>query len=351
MPVVGCCCCEETKETTGLPDALEMAFALLSSGSTGVPSDEAPSGTCGGVDWQVSTAIVDLLTSVVFDYAGTTGGCCWWYSARKEYTYDADDNNTCGGVFTEPAVLFGDAPFEQDYREGSYVYEHCTEAVHLNGDGTWDECIPASPHEFCCDDCPTAAEVRSSTYEEFTGTRISYTPLVGDGGLQICVAGDMVTISGTLTMYMGVISHTGGYYFVNGGRTPGPPPDCDTGAGSFDDETTVSCSGSSTPVAEFPFSMSADLSLVSGANLWEKIKNCTTWEFDYAYGVCGGPPGCWSGGYTCVGPCDILPTSCYVGMGCQDAMGGSVGHISGDAIDQVCLYSYGTLGVTFGDAA
>ncbi len=333
----------------GLPDALQMNFSLLSTGSTGLPSDEAPSGTCGGVDWQVSTAIVDLLTSVVFDYAGAVGNCCWSYHARKDYTFDAGDDNTCGSPFTSPAVLFGDAPFTADYRDGSYLRYEMTENVHFTAPGVYEACTPEDPQVHCCGDCPSVGVVAGTHYEWFDATRISYSPVIGDGLLWICLSDSTVTISGSIQMYLGIIQKVGLYESENAGETGGTLP-CSSNSGTNTDETTVSCTGGASPVAEFPFAMSADLSGVSGATWWEKIKNCTTWQFDYAYGVCGGPPGCAASGETCIGRGEILASNCFPGFQCENGDGVPTTTATDDPVDQICLYSYGTLGVDFADA-
>ena len=339
MPTVGCCCCEETKESVGLPDAIDATFAVLSSGSVGLPSDSA-TGSCGEkTDWQASTALAELLATMTFDYVGTAGGCCWSYAARKSYIFDAGDDNGCGTPFTQEMVNFGDAPFGGDsYRGGNYAVEICTEN---------DPCDPADPTIYCCGDCPAPGDVANTTYEYYEDSKVTYSPVLGDGSLLICLAGTTVTISGTVAMYVAIIERLGAYEFSSGGKISEatPPPPCTEQAEYISDATTVSCDGAS-PIAEFPFAMSADLALVSGANIWEKIKNCTTWEFDYAYGACGAPAVCWGAGYSNVGPCTILAGNCFPAM-----PGLPTYTAADDPSDQICLYSYGTLGVTFADGA
>lgn len=332
-----------------------MSFAILSSGDdTGMPTD-VNMGPCPSGDrwrrWQVSTAIAELLTSITFDYDGSgtaepglCGACCFRYSARKDYTYDAADDNTCGSPFTIPQFLFGDAPFETQYFDGFYQHYKGTESADNEG------CLPCVPPEdpdpTCCWECQDPSDVSGTEFINWDGLEISYTPIIGDASLDICVSGQVVSICGTITMYMGIIGKEGTYAFGSGGTTDGVYPDCPGVPETLEDDTTVGCTADE--IATFPFSMSADLTAVSGANLWEKIKNYTDWQFDYAYGVCGTAVGCTSGTEICIGPVSILP-NCFVFHRCEDCSDTPTTTPGETPADQVCLYNFGTLGVTFAD--
>lgn len=359
MPYKNHCCCCPTKEEAGLPDELTMTLEVVTSGDdTGMPSDSVIlSGVCSEdvyERWSVSTALADALGSILFDYVGTGPGtgdcaqaCCFNYEGRASYTFDP--GNALGSGYDSPTVPLGDAPFTDLYLDGFHNYYECTEAVE-NQDFdtcTYDACDnPPGP---CCQGCPDPATIYGTLLDSWDGVQIEFSPLFGVANLTICINGQVVTICGTIEVHEAYTRREGGETYERGGISNSVepcPPSGDLHTTSFT-EAAYSLNGG-LPIATFPFSMTADLSVVSGATIWDKIKNYIDWRFDYAYAACSTNYGCGSDETICIGPCEILP-NCFVQLPtCENREDcNPLNTVHGGAVDEQCLYNYGTMAATF----
>lgn len=356
-----CCCDCPTKESVGLPDVITGAFTLLSSGSTGMPSDSKVDTCTGGdvyVRFQENPFFAELLGSITFDYemptpTGCNTSCCFRYVGRQDDTFT---EAPCGSPAI-PTFLLADSPFTPTgswdgiYWSASGQPINEGDCENRDGPGCTDAapyCVGEEPE--CNDppcgagegtDCPDCAECAQANQENWLGTLYTTTPILGSAQLLICVSGNVVTICGNVTLSYFVVELTGSYNYV-AAHLPSAPESCQADE-SLTDETTKEC-GTAVGI-EFEFSMSADLTAVSGTTLWDKIQNAT-WTFEYEYVACGPPASCSGDQVICTGDCGWLCNGFCIET-CSD-QGGSPGVLStNDPVDQICYYSVGELQVDF----
>ena len=353
MPLMPGCCCEcgecPTKEDTGLPDSLVTNFDVLTSDDTGMPSDTV-SGSCDGGDyyarWSHSSALIDLLTSIVWDYVEAAsptscGCCCFRYEGRTDYT------PACPAMAAD-GVLLGESPFDPIITGDEY------NSLHFEGT---DAAEDTTGDLDCCDGFFTTynhqavCEEVCGTVEQWSGLKdIPLNAYASESNLYICVQDSVVTICIGLTIAVECQEQSGDYEAASQDGSEGYS--CYTEYPEVDD-TTTSC-GTNTS-SELYLTATADLTAVSGSDIWEKIKNAPaeTWSSEYESAHCN----CGTGG--CVGEGLIQLCGCIVGPFCVcDRFDAGTDPPSGacdgtelldDPIDRDCIYAVGTVDMAFAD--
>lgn len=393
-----CCCCP-TKEEAGLPNEFTALFSVLSRSAEGMPSPQ-PIGGCYGdyvnAVFSHSSAIADLLAAagdIKFDYSESGvsacgAACCFRYVGRTNYTRECKPPGDDG-----TAILLGASPFTA-YAVGSYV----SETIWLGSPGAIDPaaqcgCGPfywfpigtplptgcsatiegLGPISWCCGvprqayaesevalpDClATAVEAHyffidvsgescaaalGNSRVWSSGTEYEGTMASARADFYICVEGSVATICANISIAIECKTRTG-----NGTTT-----DARKGGGCTDGscagipaEHTYSgieaCHNSTT--SAISLTATANLALVSGVTLWEKLKNAV-WESNYETAHCN----CGSGG--CIDTYEAaVNTGCYLDCNC-DGVGEDTDYISEpNYIRHLdCLYAVGEMGVTLDD--
>lgn len=374
MPLaLGPCCCDcgecDSKAVLGLPDDLTTSFAVLTSTSSGMPAD-TDIGNCAGGDpymrWTHSAAIVELLSSIIWDYiesASSTscGCCCFRYEGRKEY-----DSECPGG--TNDGILLGASPFLGRVVNGTVGY------LSWYGNDQNPPETEALGYDICCSTVTQNSPPGQATIEHDFDCVSScaasvnwvdgdlYTPLnlfISDANLYICVQGSVVTICLSLTIALECQLRTGdGYhhssYYLFPCTTPPGPPDCCRVPAGWDDTGTYSESCTTNTTSTLSLNATADLTGVAGADIWAKMKAAPagSWVSDYEHAHCEcGPAGCTDS--TTVQECDC---GIDAGADCQcTAFTGDSACIDGvetaDApVDLNCNYAVGTIDIGFAEA-
>lgn len=368
---LGPCCCDcgpcPTKAETGLPDALVTHFSVLTSEATGMPTD-TDIGNCAGGDpymrWTHSAEIVELLTSITWDYvesasSSSCGCCCFLYNGRKEY-----DSGCPGG--TNDGILLGESPFISRVIGGlvSYLYPVGTDLQ--------EPAVVAHPlPPICCSSVTPGPGENESTIEHDHGCRDTVGVLVGwedsdayiseklylsSPELSICVSGNIVTLCFAATivneckLYSGDGDYLSPHVYYDG-------TNCKT-------HTHVSFTGSSgcatNSTSTLALSASADLSGVSGANIWEKMKSAPSesWVSDYEHSHCNcGPAGCTDSTSMQECACDFSQLSCghavtFYEPGTPYEDGEpcvNVDTVDNAPVDLDCVYAVGTIDIVFAD--
>lgn len=328
MPNTGCCCDCPTKEEAGLPDSITVTFSVTSSSDTGMPSDSVI-GNCGEADiiadYLATTAIIEAIESLDFEYTHT-GGCCHYYSSTGTET-------PCGETgYTD----LGDSPF-------SFVFdgEEITYDLWLNNNATDD-----GVNSGCCADDylrMSCIEAGGGSIVITDGTAWVPANLYAKGTLTICVTDNLVTISikiWVLAEYA-VLGGSGTVTWLNAGRDV-----------STCEQYTWESSGGGTPTSGcdfvtgyFELTDSQDVSGETGTTIWDKIK-VAAWGSDYELLMCGIGGGC---GLTVNGS----EGDCVVNSGCHVDDDGDPTLIEEEnhPFHQDCLYSVGTASFVFADTA
>jgi hypothetical protein len=125
-----------------------------------------------------------------------------------------------------------------------------------------------------------------------------------------------------------------------------PSPDCTPGEDIVTDDTEESCTDASGSTVALQ--ATADLSAVSGADIWEKIKNYTEWESDFSHSMCNcGPGGCVDERHeTVYNDCNVDNITCV----CDGALPAALDEIRyGDPVDLDCIYAVGEMAMEFTD--
>jgi hypothetical protein len=341
VPVNQHCCCIpcQTKEESGLPDELTVAFNILTSGSTGMPGT-TPFDTCGAEDINMTftsgTDIIGLLTSLTFDYQEVAefcgGGCCFRYDGQTP------DTGPCG---TEGKLL-GPTPFS------NYASDGDSGTLTWVGDDQLDPQVDDDP-DACCNfehDQDCGGICGNLVYNDGS-TESPLDIYASSAFLCICIEGEVVTLNLSVTIVQECKVYTGFY-----GRS-GPqvdqnhpddwPPPCDYG--QFHDipgaDYTEACGSFSTSIVAFE--ATADLSAVSGETIWEKIQNAPAeaWVSSYESSMCNcGAGGCVDSVTTETRGCGIDAYTCIC-----DTWDGTVtvDVDEGVAVDLPCIYSVGTM--------
>lgn len=377
-----CCCDCPSKAETGLPDDLTLTFSVVSSSGTGIPTDEA-FGECDGGDvynrYEYNAAIAEAFGSIIYDYveegvSACSTYCCFHYEGRTNYT------PTCPDAAPDAILLSYATPFEH-FAIGSSVYEinmvGTSTADNSAGPYFWgsdpipDDCVinftsPAVSVDTCCsagvirseiltcDEDPgsdylcilgsdlTCAEV-CGNFRQWSGMEYQPYSIYAQSDLYICVQGSVVTICVEHSITLECITRDGDGEVQEGYRGPCVDGECLI---VDDDYTFTGTEGCATSASSILLTATADLSAVSGANLWEKIKNYTEWESDFESLHCN----CGSGG--CVDEYQRQDTECELFTSCLCLIGDYDETLESDQpIDRQCLYAVGVMGMTFSEAA
>lgn len=399
---LGQCCCDcPPKEDAGLPDSLVAAFTVLESSDTGMPADESL-GTCGGGDWyyrfSYSPAVVELLSSIVYDYVAAAGSGCGGHTCCYLYTGRTDFEVTCPTTFD--TIYIGESPFEaysiadtvlEEFWTGNstnggyaraaqpYFYSHsdtlptepCNTAWDIDGNGSpnvvpwccsagwhwaadFETCEPAgdSSVNYVCTD--QSSEGCHSTCGDvvtwFGGTVYLPAFIHASSTLMICVEGNVVTICITISLTNHCVTKTGGDGSEWGPHETG----CDTFGGSCQREEdwtdiyggvnpspSVGCDGANSAIY---LTATADLTAVTGATIWDKIK-AYDWESAFESSLCN----CGGGG--CVTSYEHIEYECEITIGCGCLATTDAVHISEADYprDIDCFYAVGTLAIGLSD--
>lgn len=350
MPSIKQCCCNcPTKLETGLPDSLVATFDVLTSGGAGIPADEVGSSCPDSDPWynrfSESSALIDLLSSITFDYVEAAssgcGSCCFRYTGRGAYTPLCPDD---AGV----QILFGASPFDAKAVGDFFTSYKSVGPTQFNEGGEPFEgtCCP-SPSTLMCEDMCGAIEQWSN------GEHQAPRDIHGEVELLICVSGTVVTICVNIAMTIPCkTTSTTGLGCVHqaaaGIQDTSPYPDCYPREESFTCEDATE--GCTSTTVEIPLSATFDVAAVSGADLWEKIKNAPAESFvsDYEYAACS----CAGGGcsdsvayYEC--PCGVTYTcECFDS---SDPACEPLDEAGPAPIDIDCIYSVGTIDIQLDD--
>lgn len=318
-----------------MPDALTLDLSSIVGGSAGMPSDTLL-GACAGnniyLHWRQSSAVINLLSSLKFRYAsGPSGACCYLYEV-------CGADAPCGsGSYLELAGT----PFETSTIGGLAGCINFTE-------NTASEPDPVPSGAPCCGDyywtltCEEAlghqCTVDDGTFRVPRGSYVS-------GTLQICISGTTVTLTATLSLVFTFDEYEG-----TDCNYLGPQLDCDGGGVVSTTPASVECSTGGTPVCvttsgSVTIEKTIDISGVSGADTWEKIKNAdlTGAAFEsQAVGVGGG----------CIDELYNPDWSCETSIDCDGTVI-ALGTYTGDInvpVDQDGVWSVGTLDLALADA-
>lgn len=347
MPRVRKCCCDcPTKAETGLPDSILVSHSVASSSSTGIPSDSS-AGSCLGGDyyrrWTGDSALADLIgaTDITYDFvegpvSSSCGSCCFHYEGQGTYEPECPEGSSAD------KILFGQTPFDPK-ATGSNVDTFTytgTGTVGPDNCGTFECCCEPDTSISCAAACSRFIHVIDGEIQEPQ-------EIYGTANLYICIFGNLVTVCEIISMIIPCRVFTGEDCVWEGDSLE---TDCFGGA------LGTSCSGTSeescaTISVSITMTKTADLSGVSGADIWEKIKNAPAdaWRADYEYAVCS----CAGGG--CVDFHQHYDdTDCSVDAINCDCTGTLVEPSSteeDEPVDIDCIYSVGEMDRTLTDAA
>jgi len=354
-----CCCACPSKVEAGLPDYIAVTREVLTVDDEAELPEDIESGACDGGDWYrrftFDRRLIDLVAaaSITYDFDAVSvstlcGTCCFRYINRGDYTPE------CPTGLDEDYNLLGASPFTAA-AVGGVVQEtrYSGSPVHADpGDEPFESCCPTPSEMDCSAHCghtiiTTGGEIHAPL------------PLHSASTLTICINGSVVTIceAFAISVPCEVTQPTGGGQCVwnaDSGPSNGLYPECPPSEGGYTEscDETVGCSY---VVVNITLTATADLSGVSGATIWDKIKNAPaeTWVATYEFAACS----CAGGGcidayglFDCL--CDIF-SNCF--CDCLDSEGNSVSEPTSETEDQPvdieCQYATGTIESTFDDGA
>ena len=337
---VNCCCPADcppgtTKEDFGLPDALSIEVSDVAGSSTGMPSDTIV-GYCDATPiyahWTHSDALITLLTSFIYDYVEQVGGsgCCWRYQSRGTV-------EPCGGA--GDYVNIGDSPFAAsvvDAATSAYVTWRDNLAVPPEGDPPpTEECCPGAESLECLPVC-------GPSFVWTSGTARTPGDVFAKASARICINGDIVTVTITVDLVITYNQVVGDDCEYQGASLEGVYPSCSGDPGY------TTCGSGVTTCEELAGGISitatADLTGIEGDTVWDRLKasECTG---TFGYGICGPGGGCIGVQTEVIKDCDVNNSTCHC-----DSFTVAENATTDVAIDQECIYSYGTLKLIFTDA-
>lgn len=361
MPRHGRCCCCPPKADLSLPDSLRLLFSVASSNSTGMPADSV-AGSCDGGDahyrYSFSAAIVEQLTSIIFDFVEATSGgcdgrvCCYIYEGRADTTLD------CPAA--TDVISLGESPFSP-YAIADDVYElkwkpGGSDPTLDPACGPFDE-VPATC--YCCveewelvgdvyygnvagRDCVTTCgnQIVWTNGVEYTPTTLAASPPL----MLVCVEGSVATVCLNINIvnYCDTKNGSGSWHGPTDQSCPAEAPtECVRYPAEYTGTYAEDCTSSTSLLGLLA---TVDLSAVSGATIWDKIKAAVfTSAYETLHCNCGTP--------ACVGNYERDDVGCGITCGCVCTGNGDDDVTLGtdQPIDIDCLYAVGELDMTFDD--